>query len=726
MNFLLEIGTEELPLQDIKNSLKQLPSLSEKMLIGNEIPFKKILSFATPRRIVLFIEGIAERQRDKLIEKTGPPSDISFDQDGKPTKAAQGFAHSQKVKVSQLVLKRIGKKEVVCAVRKEKGELTSSVLKKRLPELISSLSFKQPMRWGETELSFSRPIRWLLALLDEKTIKFQVEKLNSSNLTYGHHFLSHGPFRVKNPVDYFGTLQKNFVILDPELRISIIEKEFEKVCRGQAKEKRSSRACSSGVAELALRETILATPPLQLTRGLDKSSPYNFNKNLIAEAGNLVEYPALLLCTMEKKYLKILPGKVIESVIKMLKGITLRDERENLLPFFVIITNGIKNERIRSSYEEVLRTKLADGEFFYQEDLKKPFAEYAGDIKKIIFHNQLGTTYDKVRRIEKLATKIGRDLDLREIESLKRGALLCKNDLATRMVREFPELQGFIGGCYSSLSGENKLTSLIVKEHYLPRFPGDALPTKKETIAVGIADRLITICGYFIVGIDLSGSSDPYGIRRLANGIIELIWKKQLKLNLHNLLKETASLFPSAPASIKQNLLNFFRQRLNLLLTGNGIAADIRAAVLIDFSDLDAIRKKSDALKRWKKTPSSSASLVAFSRVANILKQAKNRGIELAPFKEKFLKEEAEKKLFFHYQNCRGLIHQTRGLDKSSPYKDYLSILKKFEDLKPSIDSFFDNILVMDKNVTLRNNRLALLSLINQEFLKLADFSKLT
>ena len=462
--------------------------------------------------------------------------------------------------------------------------------------------------------------------------------------------------------------------------------------------------------------------PLQPTRGLDKSSPY---KNLIAEAGNLVEYPALLLCIMEKKYLKVLPGKVIESAIKQLKGIPLRGERENLLPFFVIITNGTKNERIKSSYEEVLRAKLSDGKFFYQEDLKKSFSEYRGDIKKIIFHNQLGTTFDNVQRIEELATKIGRDLDLREIESLKRGALLCKNDLATRMVREFPELQGFIGGRYSSLSGENKLTCIIVEEHYLPRFPGDALPTKKETIAVGIADRLITICGYFIVGIDLSGSSDPYGIRRLANGLIELIWKKQLKLNLHNLLEKTVSLFPSTPAFIYQNLVDFFRQRLNLLLTESGIPADIRAAVLIDSSDLDAIRKKSEALKRWKKTPSASASLVAFSRVANILKQAKSRGIELAPFKEKFLKEEAEKKLFSHYKNCRGLIHQTPGLDKSSPYKDYFSMLKKFEDLKSTIDSFFDNILVMDKNTTLRNNRLALLSLINQGFLKLADFSKL-
>ncbi len=691
MNFLLEIGTEELPLQDIKNSLRQLPSLAEKMLIGNEIPFKKILSFATPRRIVLYVKGIAEHQRDKLIEKTGPPKDISFDQDGKPTKTAQGFALSQKVKVSQLVIKRIGKKEVVCAVRKEKGKLTSSILKKKLPELISSLSFKQPMRWGETELSFSRPIRWLLALLDEKTIKFQVEKLNSSNLTYGHHFLSHGPFPAKNPVDYFNTLQKNFVIPDPELRISIIEKELEKELR--------------------------------------KFPYYKFNPDLVEEAGNLVEYPALLLCTMEKKYLKILPGKVIESAIKRLKGIPLRDERENLLPFFVIITNGTKNERIKSSYEKVLRAKLADGEFFYQEDLKKPFAEYRDDIKKIIFHNQLGTTYDKVQRIEELATKIGRDLDLREIESLKRGALLCKNDLATRMVREFPELQGFIGGCYSSLSGENKLTSLIVEEHYLPRFPGDALPTKKETIAVGIADRLITICGYFIVGIDLSGSSDPYGIRRLANGLIELIWKKQLKLNLHNLLEKTASLFPSAPPSIDQNLVDFFRQRLNLLLALGGIPADIRAAVLTDFSDLDAIRKKSEALKKWKKTPSSSASLVAFSRVANILKQAKNRGIGLVPFNEEFLKEEAEKKLFSHYQNCRGRAGSTSAKQalplQSSPCKDYFSILKKFEELKPSIDSFFDNILVMDKNVALRNNRLALLSLINQEFLKLADFSRI-
>ena len=699
MNFILEIGTEELPLQDMKNSLRQLPSLAEKMLTGNEIPFKKILSFATPRRIVLFIKGITERQRDKLIEKSGPPRDISFDQDGKPTKAAQGFARSQKVKVSQLVIKRLGKKEVICAVRKEKGRQTSSILKKRLPELISSLSFKQPMRWGETELSFSRPIRWFLALLDEKTIKFKIEKLNSSNLTYGHYFLSPGPFPVKNPVDYFNTLQKNFVILEPELRIAIIEKELEKLTPPHP------------------------TPPPQV--GRERERGIKFNQNLIAEAGNLVEYPALLLCTMEKKYLKILPGKVIESAIKRLKGIPLRDERENLLPSFVIITNGTKNERIKNSYEKVLRAKLADGEFFYREDLKKPFAEYGDDIKKIIFHNQLGTTFDKVQRIEKLATKIGRDLDLKEIESLKRGALLCKNDLATRMVREFPELQGFIGGCYSSLSGENKLTSLIVEEHYLPRFPGDALPAKKETIAVGIADRLITICGYFIVGIDLSGSSDPYGIRRLANGFIELIWKKQLKLNLHNLLEKTVALFPSAPALTYQNLVDFFRQRLNLLLAMTGIPADIRAAVLIDFNDLDAIRKKSEAIKRWKKTPSSSASLMAFSRVANILKQAKKRVIESVPFKEKLLKEEAEKKLFSHYQNCSSRAYSRAAKQALQLQSDYFSMLKKFEELKPSIDYFFDNILVMDKNVTLRNNRLALLSLINREFLKLADFSKI-
>ena len=679
-DFILEIGTEELSLQDMRYSLKELPSLAEKILTENDISFKKILSFATPRRIVLNVKGIAERQADNLIERVGPPKEIAFDKDGNPTEAAQGFARSQKVKVSQLGVKDVGKREVVCAVIKKRGKSTSFILRRILPDLLSSLSFLQPMRWTETRLSFSRPIRWILALLDEKTIRFRLENLNSSNLTYGHHFLGPGPFRVRNPADYFDTLQKNFVILDPEIRTFLIRKGLEKICSLKGKK---------------------------------------VDEDLIAESGDLVEYPALLLCSIEKQYLGVLPERVIESAIKREKGIPLMNERGNLLPSFVIVTNGSENNKIKSSYEEVLGAKLADSKFFYQEDIKKPFEKYGEEIKKIIFHHQLGTTFDRVKRIEKLASEIGKDLGLKSLAHLERGALLCKNDLATQMVREFPELQGFIGGDYSLLSGENELTSQVIKEHYLPRFPGDSLPTKKEAMAVGIADRLIAICGYLTIGIDLSGSLDPYGVRRLANGLIEIVWEKRLKLHLPNLLKKTVSLFPSARDTVYQGLVDFFKQRTNLLLSNNGIPADIRAAILIDLSDLSQIRKKAIALKEWKKTPLASASLTAFSRVTNILKQAENWNLKLCPFREELLKEEAEKTFFSTFQKM------LKDLNEFWKKEEYQKYLKKLEELKPSIDRFFDNVLVMEKNETFRNNRLALLSLVNQEFSKLADFSQL-
>ncbi|MCK4245399.1 MAG: glycine--tRNA ligase subunit beta [Candidatus Omnitrophica bacterium] len=680
LDFILEIGTEELSLQDMRHSLKELPLLAEEILTRNNISFKKTLSFATPRRIVLYLKGIADRQADNLIEVSGPPKDIAFDKDGNPTEAAKGFARSQKVKVSQLVVKYVGKKEVVCAVSKKKGKPTSAILRRVLPDLLRSLSFTQPMRWGKTRLSFSRPIRWILALLDEKTIRFRVENLNSSNLTYGHRFLSPGPFRVRNPANYFDTLQKNFVILDREIRASLIRKGLEEICSLKGRK---------------------------------------VDEDLIREAGDLVEYPALLCCSIEKQYLKILPERVIESAVKRGKGIPFRDGKGNLLPLFAIVANGSKNKGIKSSYEEVLGAKLADSKFFYQEDLRKPFEKYGEELKKIIFHNQLGTTFDRVKRMEKLAGEIGKDLGLKDIANIERGALLCKNDLATQMVREFPELQGFVGGHYGLLSGENELTSQIIEEHYLPRFPGDSLPTRKEAMAVGIADRLIAICGYLIIGIDLSASSDPYGVRRLANGLIEIVWKKRLKLHLPNLLKKTVSLFPSATESVYRGLVDFFKQRINLLLANDGIPADIRAAILIDLSDPVQIREKAISLKIWKKTSSASASLEAFSRVTNILKQAENWKIKLTAFRKELLKEEAEKKLFSHYQN---MIKDLNELWKKEEYQEYL---KKLEELKPSIDSFFDNVLVMEKNEVFRNNRLALLSLINQEFSKLADFSEL-
>ncbi len=681
LDFILEIGTEELSLQDMRHLLKEFPLLSEKILTKENIPFKKIFSFATSRRIVLYVKGIADYQAERLIETSGPPKTIAFDKDGNPTEAARGFARSQKVKVSQLEVKYVGKKEAVCAVVRKKGKPTSSILRRVLPDLLSSFSFAQPMRWGKTGLSFSRPIRWILALLDEKTIRFKLENLNSSNLTRGHRFLSPGPFRVKNPASYFDTLQKNFVILDREIRASLIRKGIE------------------GISSLKGKKG---------------------DSDLIAESGDLVEYPALLCCSIEKEYLIILPERIIESAIKKERGIPFRDERGNLLPLFAIVTNGSKNNKIRSSYEEVLGAKLADSKFFYQKDLRKPFEKYGEELKKIIFHNRLGTTFDRVRRIEKLASQIGKDLGLKEIESLKRGSLLCKNDLATQMVREFPELQGFIGGHYSLLSGENELTSQIIEQHYLPRFPGDTLPTRTESMAAGIADRLITICGYFIIGIDGSGSSDPYGIRRLANGLIEIVWEKRLKLHLPNLLKKTVSLFPSATDTIYRGLVDFFKQRTNLLLANDGISPDIRDAVLIDLGDLVRIRKKAIVLKLWKRTASASASLIAFSRVTNILKQAENWKIKLRPFGEELLKEEAEKKLFSAYQN---MIKDLPEFWKKEEYQKYL---KKLEELKPAIDDFFDNVLVMEKNEIFRNNRLGLLSLINQEFLKLADFSRLT
>jgi len=675
-DFILEIGTEELPLADLRHLSKELPSLAEKLFTEKNLSFQKILSFATSRRIVLSVKGIPGYQSNELIEVSGPPKGIAFDKEGNPTAAAKGFARAQKVKLSQLRIKHIGKKEVICAVKKKQGKPASFILKTLLPEFLRSISFPQSMRWSDTKFSFSRPIRWLLALLGEKTVKFKFEDLSSSNFTYGHRFLSPGPFRVKNPLFYFATLQKNFVILDSEIRTILIKK------------------------------------------GLKGKKT---DENLVREASDLVEYPTPLFCSIEKEYFKTLSKKIIESAIKREKGIPFEDEKGNLLPLFAVITNGVKNEKIKNSYEKVLEAKLADSKFFWEEDLKKPFEKYGEDLKKIIFHHRLGTTYNKIERIEKLATYLGQELKLKEdeIRSVKRGSLLCKNDLATQMVREFPELQGFIGRLYAEASGENKLTSQIIEEHYLPRFPGDALPVKKESMAVGIADRLIAICGYFIIGESLSGSSDPYGIKRLANGLVEIIWEKQLKLPLLPLLKEAVSLFPSTNENLKEQLLDFFKQRVNALLSQNDFSPDIRKAVILG-DNLDAIRKKSIAIKKWKGTSSFSNSLITFSRVANILQQAKNRKLKLPAFRKESLKEEGEKKLFLTYQNIR------RQLNELWRKEDYPVILEKLEELKPSINFFFDHILVMEKDEVLRDNRLALLSLINEELLKVADFSSLT
>ncbi len=681
---LFEIGTEEIPSRFIPPALEGMRESLLAEMQTQRIECGETRVMGTPRRLTLFAE-LEEHQRPLETEKIGPPKNVAFDPEGKPTKAALGFAQREGVPVEDLNVVQTEKGEYLCARKREGGKETRAILSEVLPRVIAAIPFPKSMRWSDLEVRFARPIHWILALFDGTVIPFSVEHVKSDSLTRGHRFLHPESFAVEGLQDYLDGLRRACVIVDPEEREELIRSEVQEAARqGGGK-------------------------PLK-------------SEDLLEEITYLVEYPVAVCGGFDKQYLHLPREVLITAMQHHQRYIPVVNTKGKLLPAFVAVSNTKAQdmEVVKKGNERVLRARLADAQFFFQEDQKHTLEERVEALKGVIFQAKLGTSYEKVMRVRELAVHLAEELVPEAQEVVARGALLCKADLVTEMVGEFPQLQGVMGREYALLDGEAPPVAQVIFEHYLPRFAGDALPASSAGAMVGIADKMDAVIGCFGVGLIPTGTSDPFALRRQTLGVIHIILEKGYVIALQRMiewgLKPLLEKITRPPEEVQADCLAFFRARFVGLLTSQGHPVDVVEAVLaVRFDDLVDARARVEAVDRFRGSPEFEPVAVAFKRVVNILKGVDyNNKVDPARFEST-----EEKDLHARYQEIGGKFSAliTGG--------DYKGALRELAKLRPPVDALFDNCMVMAEDTQVRDNRLALLGEIAGLFSQMADFSRL-
>ncbi|MHB8828795.1 MAG: glycine--tRNA ligase subunit beta [Syntrophales bacterium] len=681
---LLEIGTEEIPAAFFPKALTDMAEIAKRELADSRIPHGAIKTLGTPRRLFLSVAEVAERQEDQETEKLGPAKRACFDETGNPTQAASGFARGQGIDVSELETIITPKGEYVCARKKIAGAPTAIMLPSLLTKLISSLPFRKSMRWADLDFRFARPIHWILALYDGEIIPFGIGGVQSGNISYGHRFMSPAGFSPTNSEEYVSGLRERFVIVDPAEREEKIVAETKKAAENAG-------------------GSLFPAP------------------GLLSMVTFLTEYPNVVCGSFDREYLKLPREVLTTTMISHQKYFPVVDEKGSLLPHFITINNTLPDDPdvVKRGNERVIRARLADARFFFEADQKIPLEARVADLKKIVFHTLLGTSYEKTLRFQELASWIAGIVEPDAQTRVKRAALLAKADLGTQMVGEFAELQGIMGREYALLSGEDPLVAKAIYEHYLPTAAGGDLPETGEGAIVGIADKLDSICGFFGVGLLPTGTADPYALRRQALGIINIILAKRYPLSLGAMIdKSLAILAPllKKPASeTKDAVLEFFKGRLQNQLAAQSFSYDVIDAVLAaDIDDLVSTYEKIRAMETFKTDKDYQILALAFKRVENITRGVPNGTVHPEVFctpEEKSLHE--------------SFLTISEAVSQDIANGDYNMALRNIARLQKPVDKFFETVLVMAEEEEIRVNRLSLLKNISFLFHKLADFSKI-
>lgn len=683
-NYLLfEVGVEELPSRFVSSTLEQIKNNLTKLFNDNRIVFDDIETYGTPRRLTFVVKGISDRQSNLEEEVKGPSKKIAVDADGNFTKPALGFIKSKGLKEEDVYFKQVGKDEYIFGTIKQEGIETSEVLKTILPEAVKAVTFPKAMRWGGKNMRFARPIRWMVTLLNDEVLEVNLEGIVSSNVTKGHRFLGEKEFTVNSLEDYYEKLEKNYVIPDKNKRKELIKNQCIEVANSLGGE-------------------------------------VEFDDDLLEEVTHLVEYPTAFYGEFDSAYAN-LPKEVVTTPMKEHQRYFPVVKDGKLLPNFIAVRNGndYKIDVVKAGNEKVLVARLEDALFFYKEDTKKNLESYIEKLKTVVFQAKLGTVYDKTLRIEKLSSDILESLNLNYIkEDVIRAAKLCKADLVTGMVFEFTELQGIMGREYAKVGGENEVVSEAIFEHYLPRFAGDILPETKAGIALSIADKLDSIAGFFAIGIQPTGSQDPYALRRQALGVLSILMDKKLDVNLKDLVNHALNNYNNLEFNkeeVSTQIMEFFKERIKNLFRDLGIRYDVIEAVLSsEISDISDMHTRAVELNNWLSTEGLVEMLTAFNRVSTLAQKA-----TLSDVKEDLLKEEAEIKLYHGFKEIKVKVEE---LLKD---KKYSEALDAFASLRPLVDNMFDNVMVMDKDESIKENRLALLKQIYDTMLSICDLSKI-
>jgi glycyl-tRNA synthetase beta chain len=681
---LLEIGTEEIPAGFISKALGDIAISIRRELKANRIVHGEVMTLGTPRRLVLLVQEVADKQEDVESEKLGPPLHTAFDAKGKPTKAAVGFARGQGVGVEDLKVVERGKGEYLCAVKKEEGKSSSSLLAEILPRVIGSIPFPKSMRWSTINVRFARPIHWIVAVFDGVIIPFSFGGIESGNRSYGHRFMSPHAFEVRDFQTYERQIRSAFVIVDPQERRKMIEEGIAKVAK-------------------------------------EVSGKVLSNQDLLEEVTYLVEYPTAVVGAFDREFLALPREVVINAMEEHQRYFPIVDERGDLMPYFACVCNTRtpNMETVKRGNERVLRARLSDAQFFFEEDTKEPLDRKVEALKGVIFQAQLGTSYEKVLRFKELALYLAGKFqpDLRE--KVARAATLCKADLVTGMVGEFPNLQGVVGREYALISGEDEEVADAILEHYFPAFAGDRLPSGPIGDFISIADKADTVVGCFGIGLIPTGAGDPFALRRQALGIIRILVGKGYSLSLGEIIGKSLEMLEEkltiSSDETRNAVTDFLRSRFQNLLISEGYPFDVvEAAMSAHFDDPLECQGRIEAITRLKTEEELLALATSFKRVTHIAK-----GTSPAEVNASLLQDPSEKALFERYLQVKGEV------EKSIGEKAYERALMEMMKLKGPIDDLFDSVLIMDEIREKRENRLALLGNITALFFRIADFSKL-
>ncbi|MBP2638118.1 MAG: glyS [Firmicutes bacterium] len=681
-DLILEIGTEEIPAKFMPGVLAQLENITKTKLTELRIDHGEIRAVGTPRRMAVIVKAVAASQDDKHSENKGPSVKIAFDQAGAPTKAAIGFARGQGIDPAQLVVKD----EYVYAIVQEIGRPVAELLPALFTDIVESISFPKTMRWGDLDMRFVRPIRWILALFENEVVTFTVAGVEAGKTTRGHRFLGQAEVEVNSVADYFARLSENYVMVDQDERRQIIKEQIEKLA-----------VSHGGTATI--------------------------DQELLEEVVYLVEYPTALCGTFEEKYLSLPPEAIITPMREHQRYFPVTGKDGKLLPMFITVRNGGQDhiDIVRHGNERVLKARLADARFFFEEDRKIPLANRVEKLKTIVFQEGLGTLHDKVLRLEHLATGLGQmlNVDQDEISIAKRGAQLAKADLVTGMVCEFTELQGIMGREYAKLSGERTEVAEAVFEHYLPRFAGDELPQTTAGRLVSIADKIDNIVATFSRGLIPTGSQDPYALRRQALGIVNILIEAQYPVSLTALVSQAMDLLGITEQEQRTKLLSdiqeFFRLRIKNVLTEDNLRYDMIDAVLTIGNDniYDTwLRAKAMAVEGG--TEAMQKAVQALVRVGNLAKNATSDAIDTTLFIA-----DAEQALYNAYHEAQAII------TKYQAEKNYQGVLAVLANMTGPIDAFFGAVMVMVEDTAVKNNRLALLKSITTLATQTADLTKI-
>ncbi len=681
-DLLFEIGTEEIPARFMPKALADLRQYAEEELSSAHIDHSDIKVECTPRRLVLTVSGLSASQKDSVEISKGPLRAQAFDGEGKPTKAAEGFARSRGVDVCDLTVKEINGAEYVVAEKREKGEATELVLPQILDRILRRLSFPKSMYWADPAVRFARPVRWIVALYADSIINVEFGKVRSGCISRGHRFMGADSVTVKSPSAYKASMKENFVITDPDERKDMILR---------------------GIAEIEK----------------ELGSEVEVDPALLEENVHLNEYPVVFYGSFDKDFLDIPEEVLVLSMAKNQRYFPVRGKEGKLMANFVGVSNNIAKEMsvVREGNERVLRARLYDAAFFWKEDLQKSLDDLALELKSVTYQEQLGSVYDKVRRTKQLALWLADELSLNEGRAeLERAADIAKADLVTSMVYEFADVQGVMGREYARKAGEPEEVALALYEQYLPRFAGDAIPSAPAGALIGLADRADTLAAIYKTGLEPTSSQDPYGLRRAARCINEIIWGFPLDIDIERLLQKAASAF-DMDREMLDRIKAFVRLRLQVQLREKGFKHEVVELVLQTISNrpLQAFRMAQTLQKRSDEVWFTDL-ITAAVRVKNILNKA---GTEPGEVDSSKFAEAAEKAL---YEKIQVLEEEAKV---SVEVCDWEKLASALAELAPVIAGFFNDVLVMDEDPAVRENRLALLKKCSDFFLLVGDFSLL-